>query len=52
MPSLTPIRHGQSIYNLANLFTGNIDVTLTALGETAGKTIKAFIYNVPIPPRS
>ncbi|MDB5276963.1 MAG: 2,3-bisphosphoglycerate-dependent phosphoglycerate mutase [Ferruginibacter sp.] len=31
--SLTIIRHGQSTYNLANLFTGNLDVPLTALGE-------------------
>ena len=48
--SLTIIRHGQSTYNLANLFTGNLDVPLTALGEeealAAGKKIKEFSYSV------
>jgi 2,3-bisphosphoglycerate-dependent phosphoglycerate mutase len=50
MVSLTLIRHGQSTYNLANLFTGNVDAPLTSLGEgealAAGKKIKDFIYNV------
>ena len=50
MPSLTIIRHGQSTYNLANLFTGNLDAPLTSLGEAealaAGKKIKDVIYNV------
>ena len=50
MPYLTLIRHGQSTYNLANLFTGNVDAPLTSLGEAealaAGKKIKDFIYNV------
>lgn len=50
MPSLTLIRHGQSTYNVANLFTGNIDVPLTMLGESeafaAGKKIKYFIYQI------
>lgn len=50
MPSLTLIRHGQSTYNLANLFTGNLDAPLTSFGEAealaAGKKIKDFIYNV------
>jgi 2,3-bisphosphoglycerate-dependent phosphoglycerate mutase len=49
MASLTLIRHGQSTYNLANLFTGNTDVPLTALGEEeareAGKKLKAYTYN-------
>ncbi|MBC7510335.1 MAG: 2,3-bisphosphoglycerate-dependent phosphoglycerate mutase, partial [Ferruginibacter sp.] len=40
----------RSTYNVANLFTGNIDVPLTALGEAealaAGKKIKEFTYNV------
>jgi 2,3-bisphosphoglycerate-dependent phosphoglycerate mutase len=48
--SLTIIRHGQSTYNLANLFTGNLDVPLTSLGEeealAAGKKIKEFSYHV------
>lgn len=50
MPYLTLIRHGQSTYNLANLFTGNVDAPLTSLGEAealaTGKKIKDFIYNV------
>ncbi len=31
MPLLMLIRHGQSIYNLENRFTGNLDVPLTPL---------------------
>lgn len=50
MAFLTFIRHGQSTYNLANLFTGNVDVPLTSLGEAealaAGKKIKDFKYNI------
>ncbi len=50
MAFLTFIRHGQSTYNLANLFTGNLDVPLTILGEAealaAGKKIKDFKYNI------
>ena len=50
MVSLTLIRHGQSTYNLANLFTGNVDAPLTSLGKAealaAGKKIKDLIYNV------
>ena len=49
MAFLTLIRHGRSTYNLANLFTGNVDAPLTLLGEAealaAGKKIKDFIYN-------
>ncbi|MEI9959190.1 MAG: 2,3-bisphosphoglycerate-dependent phosphoglycerate mutase [Ferruginibacter sp.] len=48
MASLTLVRHGQSTYNLANLFTGNTDVPLSAHGEEeaheAGEKIKGFIY--------
>lgn len=33
MALLTLIRHGQSTYNLENRFTGNLDVSLTSLGE-------------------
>ena len=50
MASLTLIRHGQSVYNLENRFTGNLDVALTPLGEaeakTAGKKLKAFTYAI------
>ena len=50
MASLTLIRHGQSTYNLANLFTGSVDVPLTPLGEEealkAGEKIKAIKYAI------
>ena len=50
MASLTIIRHGQSTYNLANLFTGNVDALLTPLGEEearqAGKKIKNYLYKI------
>lgn len=50
MAVLTLIRHGQSIYNLENLFTGNIDVALTPLGKEeaiqAGIKLKNFEYNI------
>ncbi len=47
---LTIIRHGQSTYNLANLFTGNVDVHLSPLGKEeavlAGKKINNFTYDI------
>ncbi len=50
MASLTIIRHGQSTYNAANLFTGNADVPLTALGKEealqAGKKLKGLTFNL------
>ena len=33
MAILTLVRHGQSVYNLENRFTGNLDIGLTPLGE-------------------
>ena len=46
---LTLIRHGQSIYNLENRFTGDADVPLTPLGKEeavqAGKKIKGYHYD-------
>ena len=33
MPELVLVRHGQSLWNLENRFTGWVDVPLTALGE-------------------
>lgn len=48
--SLTIIRHGQSVFNLENRFTGNLDVSLSPLGEAealqAGKKIKKIIYDI------
>lgn len=37
MAVLTLIRHGQSIYNFENRFTGNVDVELTPLGKEEAK---------------
>ncbi|HVD99024.1 MAG TPA: 2,3-bisphosphoglycerate-dependent phosphoglycerate mutase [Cytophagaceae bacterium] len=49
MPQLTIIRHGQSLYNLENRFTGNVDVPLTPLGKEeakqAGDKLKAFHFD-------
>ena len=49
MAFLTLIRHGQSIYNLENRFTGSLDVELTALGEEealqAGRKIRNYKYD-------
>jgi 2,3-bisphosphoglycerate-dependent phosphoglycerate mutase len=45
MPTLVLLRHGQSEWNLANIFTGWKDVNLTAQGEAeaqaAGKKLQA-----------
>jgi len=37
MPILTLIRHGQSLWNLENRFTGWVDVPLTAQGEAEAR---------------
>lgn len=50
MALLTLIRHGQSVYNLQNRFTGNVDVELTPQGEEearlAGKKLKRFHFDI------
>lgn len=50
MALLTLIRHGQSTYNLQNRFTGNVDVSLTPLGEDearlAGQKLTGFHFNI------
>lgn len=50
MALLTLIRHGQSIYNLENRFTGNLDVALTPFGEEeakqAGVKLKGYKYSI------
>ena len=50
MALLTLIRHGQSIYNLQNRFTGNLDVELTPFGEeearSAGQRLKGFHFDI------
>lgn len=37
MPKLVLVRHGQSLWNLENRFTGWVDVPLTAQGEAEAK---------------
>lgn len=50
MPTLVLIRHGQSLWNLENRFTGWVDVPLTKLGEEeaarAGERIKDLTFDV------
>ena len=50
MALLTLIRHGQSVYNLQNRFTGNVDVELTSLGEQeahlAGQKLRGFHFDI------
>jgi 2,3-bisphosphoglycerate-dependent phosphoglycerate mutase len=50
MALLTLIRHGQSVYNLQNRFTGNVDVELTPQGEEeahlAGQKLKGFHFDI------
>lgn len=38
MPTLALVRHGQSLWNLENRFTGWVDVPLTALGRDEART--------------
>ncbi|MEQ1933629.1 MAG: histidine phosphatase family protein, partial [Fimbriimonadaceae bacterium] len=37
MPTLVLIRHGQSIWNLQNRFTGWVDVPLSVNGESEAR---------------
>lgn len=37
MSILVLVRHGQSVYNLENRFTGSVDIGLTSLGEEEAK---------------
>jgi 2,3-bisphosphoglycerate-dependent phosphoglycerate mutase len=50
MAILVLVRHGQSSYNLSNLFTGSLDVPLTQLGLTeaklAGEKLKEISFNI------
>ena len=49
MSFLTLVRHGQSIYNLENRFTGSLDVELTVIGKEealrAGHKLKGYHYD-------
>ncbi len=50
MPHLVLVRHGQSLWNLENRFTGWIDVPLTELGREearrAGETLRGLTFDV------
>jgi 2,3-bisphosphoglycerate-dependent phosphoglycerate mutase len=50
MATLVLIRHGQSLWNLENRFTGWVDVPLTELGKTeakrAGELIRTLKFDV------
>lgn len=49
MSILVIVRHGQSLWNLENKFTGETDVPLTDTGReearNAGETLKGFVFN-------
>lgn len=50
MPTLVLVRHGQSLWNLENRFTGWVDVPLTAQGQAeakaAGEKLKGMPFDV------
>ena len=50
MALLLFVRHGQSLYNLENRFTGTLDIPLTLLGKkqakSAGKKLKGYIFSM------
>jgi 2,3-bisphosphoglycerate-dependent phosphoglycerate mutase len=50
MPTLVLVRHGQSLWNLENKFTGWVDVPLTELGEKeahrAGQHLKGMKFDI------
>ncbi len=50
MPNLVLVRHGQSLWNLENRFTGWVDVPLTAQGEAearaAGRALAGLDFDV------
>lgn len=46
MPKLVLIRHGQSLWNLENRFTGWVDVPLTAQGEEEARKAAAQIADI------
>jgi 2,3-bisphosphoglycerate-dependent phosphoglycerate mutase len=49
MPILVLVRHGQSVWNLENRFTGEVDVALTPLGReearSAGQKLKGLSFS-------
>lgn len=48
MPLLIILRHGQSLWNLENKFTGQIDIDLTPQGEKEAQNAGQLLKNYPI----
>lgn len=48
MPKLILVRHGQSIWNLENRFTGWVDVPLTAKGEEEARSAGKKLHGMKI----
>ena len=50
MSILIVVRHGQSVYNLENRFTGNLDIELTSLGREearkSGVKLKGYHFDM------
>lgn len=46
MPKLVLIRHGQSIWNLENRFTGWVDVPLTPVGEAEARAAASALRGI------
>jgi 2,3-bisphosphoglycerate-dependent phosphoglycerate mutase len=49
MPKLVLIRHGQSIWNLENRFTGWVDVPLTETGEEEARKAATHLKDIDFP---
>jgi 2,3-bisphosphoglycerate-dependent phosphoglycerate mutase len=47
MPLLAIVRHGQSVWNLENRFTGDIDVDLTPLGRDEARSAGRLLHGIP-----
>jgi 2,3-bisphosphoglycerate-dependent phosphoglycerate mutase len=47
MPTLALVRHGQSLWNLQNRFTGWVDVPLTELGREEARRAGQHLTGVP-----
>lgn len=48
MPQLILVRHGQSLWNLENRFTGFVDVPLTAHGEEEAKRAGRLLRGISV----
>jgi 2,3-bisphosphoglycerate-dependent phosphoglycerate mutase len=47
MPLLAIVRHGQSVWNLENRFTGDVDVDLTARGREEARSAGKRLSGIP-----